>query len=489
MTSKLRPYDEPPRPRQTLIPSAPDSAATAFLVVSALWFAAAAGIGALAAGQALLPDVLKASFSVAIGSGITIDVTRATVQPAFLDALVYGWISNAAFAAIFFATPRLTGRRLMSEPLAMLGAGAWNVAVAAGVALLYVKGASGTASLSEFPLPVQALALLGLLAINGAFWGTVAAARSIAYVGLAYFGIGLLALLGCMTLAAVPSVVSLGDTNNLLLWAFTARGIVTLWVLGAALGTLYYVIPRATRNPLYSNGLAYLALAGWVAFGGLSAVGALVDPSVPYVITSLGQAGTLLLIAPVFLAVANMLGTMSGRWTLLFSAGSIPLAVSALVFLTGASLLESVGALRSVRTLTAGTDWGLGVTVIAVLGGGTLAFAAFIEHAAPRLLRRGWSGGFLTDAELWAIFAGSAIGGLSMIGGGIIEGSLMAQAVSADTIDSTVLLFRLAAAGGLGLAALGSLAMLANLFLLYTSGHPADYGVPTPDVSTAAAGH
>jgi cytochrome c oxidase cbb3-type subunit I len=489
MTSKLRPYDEPPRPRRSLIPSAPDSAATAFVVISALWFAAAAGIGALATAQVLLPDLLKASFSVSIGSGITIDVTRATVQPAFLDALIYGWISNAAFAAIFFATPRLTGRRLMSEPLALLGAGAWNVAVAAGVALLYVKGASGSASLSEFPLPVQALALLGLLAINGAFWGTIAAARSFAYVSVLYFGIGLLALLGCMTLAAVPNVVSLGDTNDLLLWAFTARGITTLWVLGAALGTLYYVIPRVTRNPLYSSGLAYLALAGWVVFGGLSAVGALVDPSVPYAVTSLGQAGTLLLLAPVFLAAANMLGTMGGRWTLLFSAGPIPLAVSALAFVTGASLLESVGALRHVQGLIAGTDWSLGVTILSALGGATLAFIAFIEHAAPRLFRRGWSSSFLTGTELWTVFAGVALGGLSMIGGGIIQGSLVAQAASPDAIDATLLLFRLAAAGGLGLVALGSLAMLANLFLLYTSGLPADYGVPGADVSTAAAGH
>ncbi len=489
MTRKLRPYDEPPRPRRSLIPNAPDSAATAFLVVSVLWLVASAGIGALAAGQALLPDTLKASFSIPIGSGITIDVSRATVQPAFWDSLVYGWISNAAFAAIFFATPRLVGRRLMSDAIAILGAAAWNVAVAAGVALLYVKGASGSASLSEFSLPIQGLAILGLLAINGAFWGTLASTRSFGYVGVLYFGIGLLALLGCVVLAAVPNVVSLGDTNAMLLWAFTARAIATLWILGAALGALYYVIPRVTGNPLYSGGLAYLALAGWVAFGGLSAIGTLVDPSVPYAVTSLGQAGTLLLLAPTLLAVANLLGTMSGRWTLLFSSGPISLAVSGLVFLTGAALLESVGALRSVQGLTAGTDWGQGVMVLGVLGGATFAFYAFAEHAAPRLLRRGWSSGFLVDAQLWATFLGAAVGGLSMIGGGIVNGSLLAQGAAADKIDATLLLFRLGAAGGLGLVALGGLAMLANLFLRYTSGHPADYGLPDPDASAAAAGH
>src|SRR5207248_946223 len=50
MTRKLRPYDQPPRRKRTLIPSAPDSAAGLFLVVAILWLLAAAGLGILAAG-------------------------------------------------------------------------------------------------------------------------------------------------------------------------------------------------------------------------------------------------------------------------------------------------------------------------------------------------------------------------------------------------------------------------------------------------------
>src|SRR5207247_5447671 len=139
------------------------------------------------------------------------------------------------------------------------------------------------------------------------------------YISLLYFGIGLLALLGLFTLSAIPAVISLGAVNDQLLWAFTARGIVTYWVLGSTLGTLYYVIPRVTRNPLYSGGLALLAFVGWLAFAGLSAIGSLVDPSVPYAITSLGQAGTLLLLAPTFLAIANLLATVTARWSLILA--------------------------------------------------------------------------------------------------------------------------------------------------------------------------
>ena len=487
MTRKLRPYDQPPRRKRTLIPSAPDSAAGLFLVVAILWLLAAAGLGILAAGTRLFPDLLKVSFSVPLGSGIEVDITRTTMDPAFIDALVFGWLTNAAFGAIFFVTPRLTGARLKSDAVANLGLAAWNLALAAGITLLYVKGASGLGSLAEFPLPVKGLALLGLVAVNGAFWRTLLPIRELPYVSVLYFAIGLLALLGLFALSAIPGVISLGPTNDQLLWAFTARGVVTYWVLGSTLGALYYIIPRVTRNPLYSGGLAFLGFFGWLAFAGLSAIGALVDPSVPYVITSLGQAGTLLLLAPTFLALANLLATMSGRWSLIFSPGTIQFAVAGVAFLFVTAMLESVGALRSVQRLTAGTDWGLGVLVLGLFGGSTLAFYAFADHALPRILRRAWSEGFLVHGQLWTAFAGAALAGFAMIGGGLVQGSLLAQGGTPDQLNLTLLAFRVAAAGGLSLIALGGFALLVNVFLLYTEGRPAEYAVPSVHEASAAA--
>ena len=477
MTRKLRPYDEPPRHHRSLIPNAPDSAALGFLVVAALWLVAATGIGVLAFGERLFPDLLKFSFSIPVLGGIGVEVNQATADPAFIDALVFGWLTNVAVAAIFFVTPRLTGRRLNSDTLGFMGLGAWNLAVAAGIVLLYVKGASGVGPLAEFPLPVKGLALLGLLAVNGAFWRTVLPTRAIGYVSLLYFGIGLLALLGLFALATIPAVYSLGTTNDRLLWAFAARGIVTYWVLGAALGTLYYVIPRVTRNPLSSGGLALIAFLGWLAFAGLSAIGALVDPSVPYVVTTLGQAGTLLLLAPVFLAVANLVGTIRGSWALLLSPGTLQFAVTALAFLIATALLESVGALRSVQTLTAGTDWALGVSLFGLLGSATFAFYAFADHALPRILRRGFGGAVLAQAQLWTSFIGLLLASMAMIGGGLVQGSLQAQGASPQDVSGALFAIRILAAGGLGLVSLAGLALIVNLFLLYTEGRPVEAGL------------
>ena len=489
MTRKLRPYDEPPKRRRSLIPNAPDSAGGLFLVVAILWLLAAAGIGMLAAAERLFPDVLKVAFNVPFGSGIGVEITRANVDRAFVDALVYGWLSNAAFAAIFFVTPRLTGARLASDAVANMGLAAWNLAVAAGIALLCVKGASSVGSLAEFPLLVKGLALLGLLAVNGAFWRTLLPIRGLPYISLLYFGIGLLALLGLFALSAIPGVISLGTTNDQLLWAFTARGVLTYWILGATIGTLYYVVPRATRNPLYSSGLALLAFLGWLAFAGLSAIGALVDPSVPYVITSLGQAGTLLLLAPTLLAIANLLATISGRWSLILSPGVIQFATASVAFLFVTALLESVGALRGVQRLTAGTDWELGVLVLGLLGGSTFAFFAFADHALPRILRKGWGENVLVHGQLWAALAGAVLAGFAMIASGLVEGSILAEGGAPDPSNLMLLAFRIAAGGGLSLVALGGFALLVNVFLLYTEGRPAQYALPSSESAPAAAGH
>ncbi len=123
---KLRPYDEPPKRRRTLIPSAPDSSAIGFIVVAALWLALSGALGLLALGLRFIP------FEFSFGLGIfnlAFEIDARRVDYAFVNAAVYGWLSNAGFAAICFMAPRLTGRRLALEPFVFLGLLAWNSAL------------------------------------------------------------------------------------------------------------------------------------------------------------------------------------------------------------------------------------------------------------------------------------------------------------------------------------------------------------------------
>ncbi|HET6379976.1 MAG TPA: cbb3-type cytochrome c oxidase subunit I [candidate division Zixibacteria bacterium] len=487
---KLRPYDEPPRESRPLIPNAPDSAATAFMVLALLWLAAATGIGVLWGAMLLAPDRMSATFAVQapIIGQLDIELSPATVQSGFTNAVVFGWLSNAAFAAICFITPRVTGARLASDAMAFASAGAWNVAVAAGVAAVYMPAITPEGPLAEFPLPVDGLLLLGALGVTLVLLRTLLAARErVPYVSIWFFGVGLLAMMGAYALGSVPPLLGMDQTASLLVTGFAARAIATYWVLGAAFGTLFYLVPRATANPLASGGMAWLTWLLWAGFSGLSALGALVDPSVPYAVTTIGNAGTILLIGPAFLVVANLFLTMSGRWTLMLGAGTVAFAAIGAAFLLGTALLESIGALRSVQALVRNTEWVSGIWLWASLGTATFASLALVDHAAPRVLRRSWRGGLLTDATLWLTFLGVTVAGLSLMFGGIAHGSLLAEGAPPEEVTATLSWFWYGAFSGLGLIALGGLAALVNLFVMYTTARRAEY-VPAGSPA-AAAGH
>jgi len=479
---KLRPYDQPPRPRRSIVPGAPDSAATLWLVVAALWLAASTVFGALWIAQQIAPQLsLHMRFAGPLHLNVSLVIEGSRSLAAFQNAVVFGWLTNAAIGAIWFITPRLSGRPLVSNAGANTALGMWNLAVALGIASIYLGALPATGVLSVFPLPIDGLAVLALLMVNGIFWGSVA--RGIGpstYISIGYFGIGLLAFLGLYTLDAAAPLLKLAAPWPLLIDGFYARAIETYWLLGAAVGTLYYVIPRASGNPLYSSGLALLGFLAWLPLAALSGLGTLLDPSVPYALTTLGNVATMLLVLPAFLVVANLLLSLRGRWSLTLGTGTVAFALIALAFLLTSSILQGVGALRTVQAHLVGTEWPLGNFIYASLGAYGFAALALTDHAFPRLLRRVWGESPLDSVALWASFAGVTVAGVALMFGGLAQGSLLAQGAAPEVIDGTLVWFRLGAVAGLGLAALGGLALLGNLFLMYTDAGLAEYAVASP---------
>ena len=486
---KLRPYDQPPRRRRTLIPSAPDSAALGFLVVAALWLALAGALGLLAIGLKFVP------FEISFGLGIfnlAFELDARRVDYAFVNAAVYGWLTNAGFAAICFITPRLTGRRLALEPLLFLGLLAYNSALLAGIAGLYVFELGPHAPLTAMLWVFDGGLAAGAFVVTASLLITAVSTLRTAYVSIWFAGIAVLSLLGLLSLNALVGildlVIGLDDVFEGLASAFIQRATVTMWLLGMTYAALHYVVPRAVLQPLASGGVAMLTFLTWLALAPASALATLVDVSVPVIVTTLGEVATMALFVPAALAVGNLAATMQGRWSVLFGTGAGALAAVALVFLLGTSLLESIGALREVRAFVGNTDWVSGVFIWSAFGTFTFAALALADHAVPRVLKRAWGGGMASAAMLWLIFGGATIAGLALMGGGLAEGSLLATQTPPDEIRADLFVYRAIAFGAFGLVALGGLALLTNLFMLYTTAEPVEYIVPGQQ-ATASAGH
>ena len=493
---KLRPYDEPPRGGRALVPGGVDSAAGLWFAVAAVWLLLAAGLGLLWIGLRMLP----AAFPEAMPEGLnlafqipiinwTVAFNDETVTSGFFAALVWGWLTNAAIAGIWYVTPRLTGQRLMTDTIANLALGLWNLGVLGSIAAAYVNELAQPGLLMEAPWWIDGLPLLGLTVVNLVFWRSVLPHLRGAYVSLLYMGLGLISLLGFYGLGALIELpfISLDETARFLAAAAFLRLVIVYWVVGAAVGALYYVVPRATGNPLYSSGLALAGLALWFVLGIGSAIGTLVDPTVPFAVTSLGSAATMMLVAHAFIVIANLFLTISGRWSLVLGTGAVGFAVVSLAFLGASALFDAVGALRGVQALVGRTGWSIGSLLFVTGGMATFAWFAAAEHGLPRILRRDWRATPLTDIQLWAVFAGVTVTGLSLMAGGLAEGSLRAAAADPAEIAATLIWFDVGAAIGFGLVALGALAFVLDFFLHYTSAPRADYALAPSTTPPATA--
>jgi cytochrome c oxidase cbb3-type subunit I len=485
---KLRPYDEPPRRRRALIPSAPDSAAIGFVVAAALWLALAGALGLAAIGIQIVP------FELAMGLGLfdlSLQVDARRVEYAFVNATVYGWLSNAGFAAICFMAPRLAGRRMALEPLVFLGLLAWNSALLGGIVSLYVFDPGPHAPLTAIHWIFDGGLAAGAFTVVAALAITVVSGLRASYVSLWFAGIAVLSLLGLLSANALIGIldwiIGLDDVVEGLASVFVERATVTLWLLGMAYATLHYVVPRAVLGSLASLGVAVLTFLTWLALAPASALATLVDVNVPYLVTVVGEVATIALVVPAALAFGNLVGTLSGRWSVLFGSGAGALAAVSLAFLLGVSMLEAIGSLRDVRAFVGPTDWTVGVFIWSAFGAFSFAAFALIDHAAPRILKRAWGEGLGSAALLWLTFAGATIAGLVLMGAGFAEGSLLAAQAPPDQVRADLLVYRAIALVAFGLVALGGLAVLVNLFLLYTVADPVEYVLPGQPAT--AAGH
>ena len=481
---RLRPYEQPPKASDPILPGGSDAAAKGFFGFGALWLVTAVGIATLFTYQLV---VTSFEIIIELPFGLSIEVTRETVAAGFRHAFAWGWLVNAALGAIFFITPRLTGRPLANPRTAVLGMATWNVGFAAGLALLYMPAFSGTGLLGGFGRPVTLVLLIGLILVNVSFWRSLAGSDR-PFVSLAWFGVGMLTLIGMVFKDVIVSVLTLDPTQAALIDAMSVRALTLLVLLAVPIGALHYLVPRLTGNSLASGALAWTALASWVVLGVVSVFGAAVHPSVPYALVSAGNAATMMLLVPVTAIIGNLAMTMRGRWTLTLSPGPMAMAVAALVFLGGSGLLAAVGSLREVQTAVAYTAWPAGLGTFTLAGSATIALLAIAEHAWPRMLHRSYGEGLLAYAVTWSTVGGAALAGVALTAAGLVNVELTTEGLPLDQIESTLLPLYLLAWAGLGLLGLGAISHATTAYLLAAHGRPvhtATAGAP----AAAGAGH
>ncbi|MGA2716740.1 MAG: cbb3-type cytochrome c oxidase subunit I [Bryobacteraceae bacterium] len=375
-----------------------------------------AGFGFLAATELLVPGAL----------GNSSWFTWGRLRYDHTQGIMLGWLGNAFFAFLYHAVPVLTGRRVTSPKLGQWIFGIWNFAVVAPGWFLVLAGYSQPLEWAEFPLVIDAFVVLALLLAAIQFLPPFfARGLEDLYISSWYIIGGLVFTLlaypmGNFVPELVPGARGAAFSG---LWIHDAIG---LFVTPLALAIIYFVIPAATRRPIFSHFLSMLGF--WLLFFLYPLNGT--HHYVFSVIPMSAQIGAItastLLGVDVIIVVANLL--LSLRGTGWFPRDpALRFVGTGTVFYLIVSIQGSVQAQMSVNQSIHFSDWVVGHSHLAMLGFATFAALGGLVHVWQRIPAARYHAGTI-NVGYWLLLAGVVVMVSDLTIAGLVEASLWKSA-------------------------------------------------------------
>lgn len=457
--------------RSTLVdlvaPREADSAARRHLIAALVFLLVAGFFTLLLFTKLAFPNALS-------GQAFT---TYGRLRPIAISTTMLGFLTLMNLAAIYYLVPRLTGARLWNERLANLGL--WlAVAVNIGSVVALAAGFSDGREWLEMPwwLDLAAIAMLAVPTLVVTLTMRNRTERGL-YVSLWYFLAGLYWMTGLLVIGAIPNLYG---TASQIQSSFFVSGVTELWLVGVGVGVAYYLVPKITDNPLHNRQLAI------IGFWSLAFAGAWVGQSRfiygpgPEWLETFAPVFSLALVVAALAVVANLVGTMRGKWSMVRESAALRFALIGAALYLVVTVVRLLQGFRSVSALIGLTTFGDGTTVLILFGLCSLWAAAFTYRALPRLIGREIYSDRITAIHLRLTLIGvglltallwlaGLISGYSWAAGALTGAYVAAGEGFANTLEQVGAAYGFAALAALILFA-GQAAFAYNTYRTFTSG-------------------
>jgi cytochrome c oxidase cbb3-type subunit I/II len=333
---------------------------------------------------ALLGIAMAAKFHLPDWLGGSGWLTWGRLRYAHTQGVFFGWLGNAFLAFFYHAVPRLAERPVTNRALGWVLFAVWNFLLVIPGWVLVQIGISQPLEWGEFPLVIDAVAVVALLLACVQFVGPFLRGRLADLYVAGWYAIGglVFTLLAYPVGNFVPEVEpgAKGATYSGL-WIHDAVG---LYATPLALAVAYVVIPATTRRPIYSHFLSMIGF--WLLFlvYPLNGTHHYVFSSIPMEAQQGAIVASVYQGVDVVIVVANLL--LSLRQCAGVVARETPLRfvwVGAVAYLI-VSLQGSLQALMPVNRFVHFTDWVIGHSHLAMIGFASFTAIGGILHIWER---------------------------------------------------------------------------------------------------------
>ncbi|MGD8986217.1 MAG: cbb3-type cytochrome c oxidase subunit I [Desulfobacteraceae bacterium] len=373
--------------------------ARAFCITSAAWFAFATSFGMIAAGYLIAPDFMANIGFLVFGR----------IRPIHVNLVLFGFVTQGLLAAAFYFVPRLLQTELYSEKLGLAAAVVLNLAVVAGIVGLAAGYTQGR-EYAELIWPVDMLIVIAFALIVFNLIMTVKRRKEpVLYVSVWYV---LAAVVLTSVTYCIGNVVWRPDTGALLgipdaiiLW-FYGHNVFGLLLTPLSLAVAYYVIPLATRNPLYSHTLSLVGF--WALLVVYTHIGThhLLQVPVPTWLKVIGIVDSIAMVIPVMVFLVNIWYTVKGKLGEIHADIGAKFVFTGTVFYFFVSIQGSMMSLPQVQRVTHFNNWVVGHAHVGVLGFAAMTALGGLYYVLPRITGKPLYSRFLADLQYWLVMLG-----------------------------------------------------------------------------------
>jgi len=336
-----------------------------FAIASIFWGAVGMLVGVLIAFQLAFP---------ALNFGIEY-TTFGRVRPIHTNAVIFAFVGNGIFTAVYYAMPRLLKTPMWSKALGKIHFWGWQliiVAAALSLAMGYTTGKE-YAEL-EWPIDIAITLVWVVFGIN--MFGTILTRRERhLYVAIWFF------IASWVTVAMLHIVNSFefpvsfmksyswyaGVQDALVQWWY-GHNAVAFFLTTPYLGLMYYFLPKAAERPVYSYRLSIVHFWSLIFLYIWAGPHHLLYTALPDWAQSLGTVFSIMLILPSWGGMLNGLFTLRGAWDKVREDPVLKFFVVA-VTCYGMSTFEGpMLSLKNVNAISHYSDWTVAHVHIGALG-------------------------------------------------------------------------------------------------------------------------
>ncbi|MFW5883452.1 MAG: cbb3-type cytochrome c oxidase subunit I [Verrucomicrobiota bacterium] len=398
-------------------------AALFFLASSVLWLMIGTVLALVASFSLHSPYLLPQPW---MPNWLVEALTFGVARSAHLNAMAYGWATQAGFAVALWMMARLCRAPVRHGGLLFIAGIFWNIGVTIGVFGIL---AGDMTSVEWLEMPTYAVPLLAFSYAMIGVWGVMAFRfRRTRHVYVTqWYLLGALFWFPWLYIVAQTMILWIparGTVQSITNWWF-AHNVLGLWLTPIGVGAAYYLIPKVLGRPIHSYYLSLLGFWSLALFYNWAGVHHLIGGPIPVWLQSAGIVGSVMMVIPVIVTAINHHLTVVGSFADVWRSPTLRFVVFGAMSYTLVSLVGSTMALRDINVVTHFTHFTVGHAHHGVYAFFTMVMFGAIYFMMPRFLYREWPSALLIHLHFWCVAIGIGIMLVGLHIGGWVQGMQM----------------------------------------------------------------